>query len=785
MHYNPHLKVYLNNVCISQDSLVSSGDVVDINGCEITFNKSNIEIINYSSNEIHSNLIKIEKQYGLKNRSVIYQRSPRIVYQGSDDPITIAAAPQLEKQEAQGLVKVIVPPLITTSVTVVMSLMLGCGPYVYLAMVTALVSIIMSVTNFVGERKKRLTRNKNRTDNYQIYLKNKLDSINSVAKQFEHALNYHSPPNEKILIMLEDYDSRLYEKKNLHHDFLEIRIGLSEQDYSFKVNFEEKEFNEDEDDLAAEAKIIKDLFIKSKALPQTIKLNNGSVGLVGSEQSLREQVALVINQLAFFHSYHDVEIFHVFKEDDLEFFSAFDFLPHLNSKLIHARANVYSQKTRDQILNSMYQVIKARHNQFEEKKSGSGVIFEPNIVLIISDIKQIIDHSIMEFLSKETSHLGVHCIYVDRTMKNLPEHVNTVVEYKNLTEGRIINEDNIFVNKRFLVDHVSPNFNYEMIPRILAGYEHVQTLQSSIPEKVGFLEMFSVESTAELNISERWSKGDPGKSLAVPLGYRAEGDIVYLNLHEKAHGPHGLVAGTTGSGKSEIVQSYILSLALNFHPHDVGFLLIDYKGGGMANLFKDLPHLLGTITNLDKSASMRALISIKAELLRRQQTFLENDVNHIDGYQKLFKEGLVKEPIPHLFMISDEFAELKSEQPDFMKELVSTARIGRSLGIHLILATQKPRGVVDDQIWSNSKFILCLKVVDDGRNSGNDVPYSEAMDTLDINYIAAEFVYYDKIKRMMGLDRNAKVTNYMEQSWERFIETGLGIFEGQVIDFEK
>ena len=196
------------------------------------------------------------------------------------------------------------------------------------------------------------------------------------------------------------------------------------------------------------------------------------------------------------------------------------------------------------------------------------------------------------------------------------------------------------------------------------------------------------------------------------MGLRGQNDIVQLNLHEKAHGPHGLVAGTTGSGKSEIIQSYILSLAVNFHPHDVAFLLIDYKGGGMANLFRDLPHLLGTITNLDGAQSMRALTSIKAELKRRQRLFSEYDVNHINQYQKKYKLGEVPEPMPHLFLISDEFAELKQNQPDFMAELVSTARIGRSLGIHLILATQKPSGVVNDQIWSNSRFKLALKVAD-------------------------------------------------------------------------
>lgn len=130
----------------------------------------------------------------------------------------------------------------------------------------------------------------------------------------------------------------------------------------------------------------------------------------------------------------------------------------------------------------------------------------------------------------------------------------------------------------------------------------------------------------------------------------------------------------------------------------------------MANLFKDLPHLLGTITNLDGSESLRALASIKSELARRQRIFNEIGVNNINDYSQAFLSGDAKKPLPHLVIISDEFTELKSEQPEFMAELVSTARIGRSLGVHLILATQKPSGVVDDQIWSNSKFKLALKV---------------------------------------------------------------------------
>ena len=136
----------------------------------------------------------------------------------------------------------------------------------------------------------------------------------------------------------------------------------------------------------------------------------------------------------------------------------------------------------------------------------------------------------------------------------------------------------------------------------------------------------------------------------------------------------------------------------------------------MAKAFERLPHTVGIITNLDGAAVNRSLVSIQSELKRRQAIFQSVSkrigVSNIDiyKYQKLFREGTVAEPLQHLFIISDEFAELKTQQPDFMRELVSAARIGRSLGVHLILATQKPSGVVDDQIWSNSRFRVCLKV---------------------------------------------------------------------------
>ena len=156
----------------------------------------------------------------------------------------------------------------------------------------------------------------------------------------------------------------------------------------------------------------------------------------------------------------------------------------------------------------------------------------------------------------------------------------------------------------------------------------------------------------------------------------------------------------------------MLSLAVNFSPEDVSFFIIDFKGGGMANLFAGLPHLAGQISNLSGNQIQRAMISIRSEKDRRERIFAQYGVHKIDLYTRLYKNHEAEIPIPHLFIIIDEFAELKREQPEFMQELISISQVGRSLGIHLILSTQKPSGTVDDNIWSNAKFHLCLRVQD-------------------------------------------------------------------------
>lgn len=291
-------------------------------------------------------------------------------------------------------------------------------------------------------------------------------------------------------------------------------------------------------------------------------------------------------------------------------------------------------------------------------------------------------------------------------------------------EGYLLNRDDPSGrrNPLSLDEYVSVEDAFDFALDVARVELDLSDSREELPNRLGFLEMFDAKNVEHLNIAARWRESNASDTLAASIGLDALGDPFVLNLHEDFHGPHGLIAGTTGSGKSEFIITYILSMAVNYSPEDVAFVLIDYKGGGLAKAFDNermrLPHVAGTITNLDGAAIARSLVSIKSELQRRQRLFNETreviggDNVDIYKYLDLFRQGRVSEPCPHLIIVADEFAELKQQEPEFMDELISAARIGRSLGVHLILATQKPTGVVNDQIWSNARFKVCLKVAD-------------------------------------------------------------------------
>ena len=237
-----------------------------------------------------------------------------------------------------------------------------------------------------------------------------------------------------------------------------------------------------------------------------------------------------------------------------------------------------------------------------------------------------------------------------------------------------------------------------------------------------FFDLYQSHSIRELDIGRRWRSTEYTDKLTARIGKGDDGEIIELDLSEQGNGPHGLIAGMTGSGKSELIITLLLSLCISYSPREFQFVLVDFKGGGAAGLFSNnsyrVKHAAGLLSNLDEADTERALVSFQNECIRRERLFSElsrrtsKPVMNLKSYQNEWSEDCGLPYLASLLIIVDEFAELKKEQPEVMRDLISVARVGRSLGIHMILATQKPGGIVDEQIWSNCRFKICLKVQD-------------------------------------------------------------------------
>lgn len=699
--------VWLNKKEIGQeDYTISEGDTLEAGDISIVFFRDKLEIT-APEGSYDTTLLPVRREEMYFDEFPYYKRSPRVAYRLREEMVEIQAPPRKKEMAKGSLAQLIIPPLCMMALTVGMGVFMGRGPYVYMSAGMTAITLIFSIQKYITERRTVRQENKEREDMYGKYLLDRRREIRKLRSEEREAMDYQNPTLSVLQDMVLAYSSRIYERTVTDDDFLKVNIGYRRGESGVQIVFQNKELDLTKDELLLEAKRIPREYEKIEHIPVEIDLKKAHLGLVGSKRNIHEQIKYMLAQLTFFQSYHDLQIVFIHSGAYEEDFKYMRWYPHLRLQFINVIGEICSEQVRDQILGSIQQLLKDRKLKLEEENKAS--VFLPYLLFVIDEPKLIMNHAIMEYLQDRSTELGFSIIYTTDQTSNLPENIRTICVLENSATGCLLLEEGERKNMTFQIQHTD-GIRLEDMARSLSALIHEQGITSKVPDKLTFFEMYHVSEPEELRSDIRWQEHSAYRSLAVPIGARAAEDFVDLDLHEKAHGPHGLVAGTTGSGKSETIQTYILSLAVNFHPHEVGFLLIDYKGGGMANLFEKLPHLLGTITNLDKQESMRAMASIKSELNRRQRIFGEYGVNHINDYNKLFRMGKAEEPLPHLLLISDEFAELKKEQPEFMAELDSASRIGRSLGVHLILATQKPSGVVDPQIWSNSKFRICLKV---------------------------------------------------------------------------
>lgn len=715
---------YINGKRITADK-IKSGDVISILGIDIEFKNNSFK---FNSNNTVIHLTHHEEFHEIKHTDgamLKYRRSPRIQDKMPTEDIILASAPNKAQKFERG--RGLFNSLIGSGAMMASSMVVGAAsPALLLARSAGMISPVVNAVSSGKSGKKRRKAaeeyEEQRRLKYSAYIEAQKSRIDVIAGEQKKMLNYENPSPDNCYDILANLKSQLWERMQFDRDFLDVRVGMGYEDLCVKVKsradasgfqMESDEIKELSERIIEETRIVDNI-------PSRIHITDYStVGVIGERKKILELMRNFIVSLSTMHCASDVKIVGLFEENERDFWDSLRWLPHIWDNEKQFRFLAFNEKESHKLCAVLKELINDRQkeyassNQYIQKASPL-----PYYIVLFGSKKMIEKETLMNELFGDNKVSGMTSFFLFDDMYALPNLCQYIIDVDNgpcMFQKSAANQKEYFTFDNNFGDKKFDLFARRMAAVQLEGLSN----EIQIPNSVTFLEGFGVKTVEELNVSGRWEKSDPINSLATPIGVLAGGKTFDLNIHEEGHGFHGLIAGGTGSGKSETLLSWILSQCVNYHPYYINFIIIDYKGGGMADSIETLPHVIGKITNISGGIE-RSLELLKSENNRRMSIFNEVSAKfgitkfEIKDYLKLFKEGKVHEPLPHIVIVSDEFAELKKEQPEFMKELVSVARIGRSLGIHLILATQKPGGVVNEQIDSNTNWRICLRVMNAG-----------------------------------------------------------------------
>ncbi|MBM7643962.1 S-DNA-T family DNA segregation ATPase FtsK/SpoIIIE [Scopulibacillus daqui] len=659
-------------------------------------------------------------------KSPYFKRSPRLKLTLPTGKI-IVHNPKREPMAPKFSFETMVIPIFLTIATVLIMYYLSktlfkSGYYALFMMamsIPMLGSYIATIGMFFRKKKVHKKEVAKLQNEYLQQIDRHREEIEEIRDRQVRFLREMNPNPDDCVQRIHERDSALWERTPNTEDFLNLRIGLGTRPFQINIRVPEQD-GYDVNPLIAEAQKLKSDYRSLAKVPVTIPLKEKRVvGLVGDRQDILELARVLILQLVTHHSPEEVKLAAAYEEQEKEEWHWMRWLPHIWDENRESRFIAEGDAMARKLFEKLYSTLNIRKLEKGSKKDRKTNI--PEYIFLLPNVSMLEDDGILPLILNEGENVGACTFIMAKKKEDLPMECELIIEVQDgvaqLYETFSTDDEIKFTGlEKVALDHFSL-VDAKAMAREIAPLRVKQSIAGIIPKVLTFLEMYHVNRVEELDVISKWNKNRCPLTLPVPIGVREGRKEVTLNIHDKiekkGQGPHGLMAGTTGSGKSEVIQSLILSLAVNYHPHEMAFMLIDYKGGGMSNTFQGLPHVIATITNLeDPQLISRAKTSLRAELERRQKLFnMAGNIQHIDEYFQ--SEWRKKEPLPHLFIIIDEFAQLKKDQPEFMDELISIAAIGRTLGVHLLLATQKPAGVVDEKIWSNSRFRICLRVQDD------------------------------------------------------------------------
>ncbi|MCU1659613.1 MAG: putative cell division-related protein [Pseudonocardiales bacterium] len=488
------------------------------------------------------------------------------------------------------------------------------------------------------------------------------------------------------------HGARLWERRRSDPDLLLVRLGVTDAPSVLRARC---------GSAVSAAGLVVDV-------PSTVDLRAGPVGIAAPRGIALGVARWLVGQLAVLHSPADVEIVLMLSDGRQEPWAWARWLPHVRGRVA---ANADDRLRVVTELTELVQRRLARRRTDRATWPGSW------LVLVVDEAAELSGLPGLAELLQTGHHAGVTAVCLDHRAQRLPTGSAATAEGCGETGTRLLVRRAGAVDlDEPIAERVSVRWADAVARALCPVLDASGDSQAGVPEQCRLLDLLGLGEPSVPALHRRWASSDG--SLTTVVGANGTGPVV---LDLVADGPHSLVAGTTGSGKSELLQTLVAGLAATHPPSAVTFLLVDYKGGAAFADCGRLPHVVGLVTDLDARLTARALQSLECELQRREGLFAAVGAMDLDSYRAA---RATPQPLPRLVIVVDEFAALAEELPEFVTGLVGTAQRGRSLGVHLVLATQRPGGVVSPEIRANATLRIALRMSDPGESLdviGSDV----------------------------------------------------------------
>ncbi|MBX6390206.1 MAG: cell division protein FtsK, partial [Frankia sp.] len=515
---------------------------------------------------------------------------------------------------------------------------------------------------------------------------------------------------------------RLWERRRADPDYLVLRVGTADQPSLVEV-----------EDPAVDG-VSRDVRWIVPDLPVLVDVAAGGVvGLAGPRPEVAGLARWLVGQAAVLHSPRDLRVEVLTDAAGQACWDWLRWLPHArpgpadgpSAAVPYAFAGTDAETVAARVA-ELVALVRAR-TKARGSAMGQVLFQEPDVLVVLDGARRLRDVPGVVQVLTEGPQVRVFALCLETEQRLLPEECAVVVraDPDGLTVRRSDAPELTAVRQELVGQDWC-----DQVGRALCPLRDVTPEDDGgLPERVGLLEVLGLADVPPDELAGRIAAGWQARqaSTAFPLGVGFDGPFVLDLVRD---GPHALVAGTTGAGKSELLQTLVAALAAHNHPDELGFVLIDYKGGSAFHDCVRLPHTLGMVTDLDAALAARALESLAAELRRREEVLARVAAKDLAHYRALRAADPSLAPLGRLVIVIDEFATLVRDVPAFIPGLVSLAQRGRSLGVHLVLATQRPGGSVTADIRANTNLRIALRVTDTHEST-------DVIDTPDAAYVPA------------------------------------------------